>query len=1143
MKIKELHLRNIASIEQADINFETDLVDGTTGRLAPIFLIAGDTGVGKTALLDSISLALYKTTPRIESVSDPMNNEFRMFRDSEKAVGIKSISQYTRLGISYKDDCYTEVVFEGNDNVEYRARLALGVNRKGGYSTPQWTVKAGNDDWVRVNHHDSQIERAVGLSFTQFNRMAMLAQGQFAAFLCGEKKEREEILEQLTNTSIFSAYGMAIKNLYDRAKKNKELAENALKTEQGHLLSPEQIVDLQQTVERETLLRSDLTKQLHQLEDRILCTSRIADGRARAAAAQSRIVAARNFMDSPDFNASKLLAETWDKTEEVRKQLDTKLKAEESIKSNLQKVDRCHQRFITLSADLQWQDGQNQAKAHSLQTEKQWLDQQSNLAQIYARITEIELLFDTYDKQKADTLLLDKSLTDEIAKTPQLEDALAQAKSANATAETAVKNKQDEIDQTTHQRAQLNPEATNSALDNVNNLLNLYGRWKERHSTIRQQREALAQSQQLLSVQKEAMAQAETEANHKKESYKLTLDKHETLSTQYNTLKFGLDEDLKTLRHRLVTEHAETCPLCGQHIEHIHLDQDFVHLLSPLEQTLRDAKQALDKATDERNQAQSLCDRLKGQYEAHSKELQSQQQSTLKEEEKLIQEVTDHGWQYGPELPSLLDQQLNLLTQQKESLHHQQAEAEALQKKIQSQVKEKELLNKTLADAVSNLHSIQSNLDRNKQNINDLTSRLNNAKQSIDSLVQQIDQLVGKPYPDWRNDVAATKLHLRQKATEYQQRSTQHQTASSQLERATELCLQMHDLQLQVIAYHQPWQQPYPSQPMPQPATLREWNELLTATGQLDARIKDAEAEQMHSQSILSDWYASTGQIETDLLHLMSQKDQLEQARKIIAETETALKSATDALNEAFRTIGDNRQKLNLLDADPDPDKELLNADRAKLNEQLEAATSQMALADSALKADAANRGRTQQALDLFEKASQNHQRWSAINQRFGGNRFRTLVQTHILRPLLHNANIYLEQITDRYRLTCSEENEKLSILVHDRYNKDAVRSATVLSGGERFMVSLALSLALSSLNRPDLNVNILFIDEGFGTLDEKSLDSVMSTLEKLQDIAGQSNRRVGIISHREELYERIRTQIRITRHGEGRSKVETVTS
>lgn len=160
------------------------------------------------------------------------------------------------------------------------------------------------------------------------------------------------------------------------------------------------------------------------------------------------------------------------------------------------------------------------------------------------------------------------------------------------------------------------------------------------------------------------------------------------------------------------------------------------------------------------------------------------------------------------------------------------------------------------------------------------------------------------------------------------------------------------------------------------------------------------------------------------------------------------------------------------------------------------------------------------------------------LNARFGGTRFRTLVQSYILRPLQNNANNYLQRITDRYRLTCSEENEQLSILVHDRYHKDQVRSATVLSGGERFMISLALSLALSSFNRPDMKVNILFIDEGFGTLDEHSLDSVMSTLERLQEMARQSNRRVGIISHREELEERIPVQIRVEKRGEGRGCV-----
>ena len=176
---------------------------------------------------------------------------------------------------------------------------------------------------------------------------------------------------------------------------------------------------------------------------------------------------------------------------------------------------------------------------------------------------------------------------------------------------------------------------------------------------------------------------------------------------------------------------------------------------------------------------------------------------------------------------------------------------------------------------------------------------------------------------------------------------------------------------------------------------------------------------------------------------------------------------------------------------------------------------------------------------EQLEGLTRNFNKWDKLNNIFGGTRFRTLVQTYILRPLLNNANIYLEKITDRYVLTCSEDNEQLSILVLDRYNKNQIRSVTVLSGGERFMISLALSLALSSLNRPDMNINILFIDEGFGTLDEKSLDSVMNTLEKLQDIAGQNNRRVGIISHREELDERIPVQIRVIKKGEGRSHVE----
>jgi DNA repair exonuclease SbcCD ATPase subunit len=221
------------------------------------------------------------------------------------------------------------------------------------------------------------------------------------------------------------------------------------------------------------------------------------------------------------------------------------------------------------------------------------------------------------------------------------------------------------------------------------------------------------------------------------------------------------------------------------------------------------------------------------------------------------------------------------------------------------------------------------------------------------------------------------------------------------------------------------------------------------------------------------------------------------------------------------------------------PDKQQLTEKKTVLDSERDIRVSNIASLNKTIELHKENTRSLKKLAEEKDKANAVFLRWERLNNIFGGTRFRTLVQTYILRPLLNNANIYLEKITDRYWLTCSEDNEQLSILVLDRYNKDQIRSATVLSGGERFMVSLALSLALSSLNRPDMNVNILFIDEGFGTLDEKSLDSVMSTLEKLQEIAGQTNRRVGVISHREELEERIPVKIRVIRKGEGRSIVD----
>ncbi len=176
-----------------------------------------------------------------------------------------------------------------------------------------------------------------------------------------------------------------------------------------------------------------------------------------------------------------------------------------------------------------------------------------------------------------------------------------------------------------------------------------------------------------------------------------------------------------------------------------------------------------------------------------------------------------------------------------------------------------------------------------------------------------------------------------------------------------------------------------------------------------------------------------------------------------------------------------------------------------------------------------------------IERQKKTSEKWVLLNKYIGdseGKKFSTFAQQLTLYQLVKLANRRLRMLNDRYQLDIPEEDRDDSLSVIDTHMGDLKRSVKSLSGGESFLVSLALALALSDLASRQVDIKSLFIDEGFGSLDRLTLDMTIDTLEKLQF---ETSKTIGVISHIEAMQERIATQIRLTRNGQGYSSMEIV--
>ncbi|CAM6905827.1 exonuclease subunit SbcC [Citrobacter portucalensis] len=190
------------------------------------------------------------------------------------------------------------------------------------------------------------------------------------------------------------------------------------------------------------------------------------------------------------------------------------------------------------------------------------------------------------------------------------------------------------------------------------------------------------------------------------------------------------------------------------------------------------------------------------------------------------------------------------------------------------------------------------------------------------------------------------------------------------------------------------------------------------------------------------------------------------------------------------------------------------------------------------LRQDTENRQQQQALMQEIEKVAQQVEDWGYLNALIGskeGDKFRKFAQGLTLDNLVWLANNQLTRLHGRYLLQ-RKASEALELEVVDTWQADAVRDTRTLSGGESFLVSLALALALSDLVSHKTRIDSLFLDEGFGTLDSETLDTALDALDALN----ATGKTIGVISHVEAMKERIPVQIKVKKiNGLGYSKLD----
>ncbi|NWA03519.1 AAA family ATPase [Pseudomonas gingeri] len=609
----------------------------------------------------------------------------------------------------------------------------------------------------------------------------------------------------------------------------------------------------------------------------------------------------------------------------------------------------------------------------------------------------------------------------------------------------------------------------------------------------------------------------------------------------------------------------QPCPVCGSHEHPYHQPEALLQSLGRHDESEQaNAQAAVDRLKEKLTELRTEV----GAVIARQKELLQQQEQLATQQQALAPSLEAHP---------LATQLLDLEADKRDAWLSRQA-SQLNQSLTQDEQRQNALL--TLQqDAVrltQQLRQTETAYQQAAQQLANQQRELSSDRQRLDEELQAFSSLLPAPTLEaLRNEPAATFIQLdrqiaerlqqleqqRDELAEQQQRQQtlekeqdRQQTRTRQLESARQQFNKLAEQQQasqqqlgQLLGEHssaEHWQQQLEQAVertrLAETSTARALQEVRTQLVQIAAelkaqqeRLEALEHEARELAGKIADWRSRHPELDDGGLEgLLGLDDgQVGELRRHLQHNEKAIEQAKVVLQERDQRLLEHQSQHN-----GNLDAEQLVTALAELQAQF-SVTEQHCAELRAEQADDQRRQNANQALGRqIADAYAEYQRWARLDALIGsatGDRFRKLAQAYNLDLLVHHANAQLRQLVRRYRL--KRGGSMLGLLVMDTEMGDELRSVHSLSGGETFLVSLALALGLASMASSTLKIESLFIDEGFGSLDPESLQLAMDALDGLQ----AQGRKVAVISHVQEMHERIPVQIQVRRQGNGLSTLE----